>query len=117
MTQSNAESIVSSWKLLGPSHNEMLPAFIQWGKDKHVSQELKSAVWRHPLVQESVRHKTAWIVRMPYYLSAPYFHREHDFQKRTVTNAWPIIADMCTPAELDALIRTENTAAELDNDD
>ena len=117
MTQTTAESIVSSWKLLGPSHNEMLPAFIKWEKDPLLSPELKSAVWRHPLVQESVHHKTAWIVRMPYYLSAPYSHREHDSQKRAVTNAWPIIADMCTLDELDELIRTENTAAEIDNDD
>ena len=117
MTQTTTESIVSSWKLLGSHHTEMLPAFVKWAKDPLLTPELKSAVWRHPLVQESVHHNTAWFVRMPYYLSAPYFHREHDFQKRTVVNAWPIIADMCTPEELDELIRTENMAAKLDNDD
>ena len=118
ISSSAIESVIFSWKIsIGVSHNEMLPAFIQWEKDKHISPELKVAVWNHCLVQKSVHHKTAWIVRMPYYLSAPYSHREHENQKRTVTNAWPIIADMCTPDELDILIREENAAAARDNDD
>jgi hypothetical protein len=118
-TVTNIDTFISSYEIKRSDRiYTLLPAFIRWvDSDPTITQTLKREIWNDPLVQESVHHKTAWIVRQPYYLSAPYTHREHDNQKAAVLRAYPIIGTMCTEKELTGLITMENAAAAADNND